>query len=158
MSSVGDSAVPPVIGAAVELATNLTCGQAWGQRSRGMCKQGKTNKYLWAGNVAAGMAGFPVSYWSMPAGVWQFQLKRSACGICPSSNAQNLSSIPIQSQGLAFLKGKARHSLQQISHGGFVLQLANSKGLFSRTALFSCLSKTCQMEKLNIAFILFACM
>lgn len=51
MNSVGDTAVASVVVDAVEVAGNLTCEQTWGQRSRGMYKQGKTNKYQWAGNV-----------------------------------------------------------------------------------------------------------
>lgn len=34
-----------------------------------MCKQGRKSRYLWAGDVAAGMADFPASYASMPTGV-----------------------------------------------------------------------------------------
>lgn len=50
----------PVTGAAVELAASLTWAGLWAKEQR-IYKQGKTNKYLGAGNVAAGMAGFPVS-------------------------------------------------------------------------------------------------
>lgn len=66
-------------------------------------------------DVAVGVAGFSVSYSSLPTGVGLLQLRRSAHGICPSSSAQNVCSIPDQSQGLSFLEGKAQHSLQQIT-------------------------------------------
>lgn len=52
--------MPPVIGAAVELAASLTWAGLEAREQR-IYKQGKTNKYLWAKNVAAGMAGFPDS-------------------------------------------------------------------------------------------------
>lgn len=136
--------MPPVTDnacSAVKLATNLKRGQMEGQGNREMYKQGKTSKYLWAGDVAAGVADFPASYLSTPTGIQQFPLKGSAFRICPSSDAQTLGSVPIESQGLSFLKGKAQHSLQLINHGGFVLQSANSKDLFSRKASFNCLSK-----------------
>lgn len=101
-------------------------------------------------DVAVGMAGFSVSYSSLPTGVGLLQLRRSAHRICPSSSAQNVCSTPNQSQGLSFLEGKAQHSLQQIT-----LQTLKAF-FFFRTTLLSCLSKIHPMEKLNTAFVLFA--